>query len=74
MTILERTRAPHVKDNLQKNIITSKYFWVIADCLLFLYIMQAVDFAEVLVYLHIFFFLHFNQPDIETSRTEAIFL
>ena len=65
---------PRSKDNVQNNIITSNYVRAIADCLLILDIMQAVDFAEVLVYLHIFFFLHFNRPDIETSRTEAIFL
>ena len=53
--MLERTRVPHSKDNVYKNIIISKYFRAIADCLLILDIMQAVDIAEVLVYLHILF-------------------
>ena len=52
--MLERTRVPHSKDNVYKNIIISKYFRAIADCLLILDIVQAVDFSEVLVYLHIF--------------------
>ena len=60
ITILERTRVSHSKDNVYKNIITSKYFRAIADYLLILDIMQAVDFAEITqcqgsLYLQIFF-------------------
>ena len=60
--------------------MTSKYFRaIIVAGLLILDIMQAVDLAEStsmpgLVISTNLFFLHFNQPDLETSRTEAIFL
>ena len=39
-------KDPRSKDNVQNNIITSNYVRAIADCLLILDIMHAVDFTE----------------------------